>query len=123
MPRPFRALLIDDDPDLLVLTRRTLEFTAGWEVFTAPSGAEGLELARSVTPDVLLVDVMMPAMDGYEVCRRVKADPKTAHVPVVLLTARRESDEAHWRATGAAGVLLKPFRPEALAQEIRALCP
>lgn len=106
-----------------MLTRQTLEFTAGWEVFTAPAGAQGLELARSVTPDVILVDVMMPAMDGYEVCRRVKADPTTAHVPVVLLTARRESDEAHWRATGAAGVLRKPFRPDALAQEIRALCP
>src|SRR5438045_1483459 len=91
MAEPFRALIIDDDPDLLMLVRRTLEFTAGWEVATARSGVAGVELARTPpVPQVVLVDVMMPEMDGYEVCRRLKADPATAPVPIVLLTARRD---------------------------------
>lgn len=125
MAHPFRALLVDDDPDLLALLRRTLEFTAGWQVFTATSGLDGLALARRLTPppQVILVDLMMPAMDGYELCRQLKADPATADVPVVVLTARREVEDARWRAAGAAGVLFKPFQPASLAQEIRALCP
>ncbi len=119
----FRALIIDDDPDLLRLVRRTLEFTAGWEVVTAGSGAAGVELARSATLDVILVDVMMPEMDGYEVCRRLKADPATATVPIVLLTARRDMNQARLAESGAAGVLLKPFQPEELARQVREFCP
>ena len=65
---------------------------------------------------------MMPEMDGYEVCRRLKADPATAGIPVVLLTARHDLDEHRIAETGAAGVLLKPFQPETLAQQVRDLC-
>ena len=118
----FRALIIDDDRDLLKLIQRTLEFTAGWEVHTAPSGASGLELARRLGLNVILVDVMMPEIDGYEVCRRLKADPVTAGVPIVLLTARRDLDEHRVKETGAAGVLFKPFQPEDLARRVRELC-
>src|SRR2546425_10603279 len=75
---PHAALIIDDDRDLLLLVRRTLEFTAGWQVRTASSGATGIELAKATPPDVVLVDLMMPEMDGYEACRRLKADPATA---------------------------------------------
>ncbi len=123
MADTFRALIIDDDPDLLRLVRWTLEFTAGWEVVSASSGASGVELARSAAPNVILVDVMMPELDGYEVCRRLKADPATAQVPVVLLTARRELDQRRLAETGAAGVVFKPFQPEELASQVRALCP
>ena len=123
MASPFRALIIDDDPDLVSLIRRTLEFTAGWEVQTALSGAAGIALARNAPPDVILVDLMMPEMDGYEVCRRLKADAATAAVPVVLLTARRDLDEGLLAATGAAGVLFKPFEPQNLARQVRELCP
>ena len=122
MAGSFRALIIDDDPDLISLIRRTLEFTAGWEVQTALSGAAGIALARSAPPDVILVDVMMPEMDGYEVCRRLKADAATAAVPVVLLTARRDLDERLLAATGTAGVLFKPFQPQDLARQVRDLC-
>src|SRR5439155_1490063 len=77
-----------------MLVRRTLEFTAGWDVATAGSGRAGIELARSMhpAPQVIVVDVMMPEMDGYEVCRRLKGDAVTAEVPIVLLTARRDLD-------------------------------
>ena len=123
MAASFRALIIDDDRDLLSLIRRTLEFTAGWDVQTALSGAAGIALARATPPDVILVDVMMPEMDGYEVCRRLKADSATASVPVVLLTARRDLDERLLAGTGSAGVLLKPFQPQDLARQVRELCP
>jgi len=122
MVETFRALIIDDDPDLLGLVRRTLEFTAGWEVATAGSGAAGIGLARTTLPQVILVDVMMPEMDGYEVCRRLKADPATAAVPIVLFTARRELNERQLAESGAAGVVFKPFQPTALAREVRAFC-
>ena len=125
MAGTFRALIIDDDRDLLLLVRKTLEFMAGWEVVTASSGAAGIELARSAVPppNVVVVDVMMPEMDGYEVCRRLKADPATAGVPIVLLTARRDLDQRRLTAAGAAGVLLKPFQPDQLARQLRELCP
>jgi CheY-like chemotaxis protein len=122
MTDPFRALVIDDDRDLLNLIRRTLEFTAGWEVRAAASGAAGIELARAAPPDVILVDVMMPEMDGYEVCRRLKADPATAGVPIVLLTARRELDQGRLDGAGAAGVVFKPFEPGDLARQVREFC-
>lgn len=122
MAGPFRALIIDDDPDLLLLVRRTLEFTAGWDVVTAGSGAGGIEIARTAAPDVILVDVMMPGMDGYEACRRLKADPATAHVPIVLLTARRDLNQKRLVETGAAGVVFKPFQPADLARQVRAFC-
>src|SRR5207247_8528164 len=88
MARPFRALIIDDDRDLALLVRRTLEFTAGWEVVTAASGASGIEVARTAAPDVILVDVMMPELDGYEVVRRLKADAATGAVPTAPAAAR-----------------------------------
>ena len=104
------------------LIRRTLEFTAGWEVRTAPSGAAGLELAREAPADVVVVDLMMPEMDGYEVCRRLKADPATAQVPIVLLTARRDLDEGRLAGAGAAGVVFKPFDPGELARQVQGFC-
>src|SRR5881396_1571611 len=122
MADTFRALIIDDDRDLVRLVQRTLEFTAGWQVVTAGSGSAGIELARSAALDVILVDVMMPEMDGYEVCRRLKADPATATVPIVLLTARRDLNQARLAETGAAGVVLKPFQPEELARQVRGFC-
>ncbi len=123
MADAFRALIIDDDRDLLSLIRRTLEFTAGWEVHTALSGAAGIELARAVAPNVILIDVMMPEIDGYEVARRLKADAGLGGVPIVLLTARRDLDQRRLAETGAAGVVFKPFQPAELAQQVRELCP
>jgi len=115
-------VLIDDDADLRRLIRTTLEFTAGWVVATAGGGAEGLALVRAERPDAVIVDLMMPEMDGYEVCRRLKEDPATAAIPVVFLTARKRIDEAQVRAVGAAGVLFKPFEPDDLAARIADLC-
>ena len=121
MGNAFRVVLVDDDSDLRKLVKLTLEFTAGWEVTAAADGAAGIEAVREVQPDVAVVDIMMPGMDGYEVCRRLKEDPQTMAVPVVFLTARKELDEAKAREIGAAGVVIKPFEPERLAEEVREL--
>lgn len=122
MTTPLQLVLIDDDPDLRKLVKLTLEFTAGWEVYAAADGPEGIELVRERRPAVVLVDVMMPGMDGYEVCRQLKADDETASIPLVLLTARRELDEAALRECGAVGVVQKPFDPDQLAEQVRELC-
>ncbi len=122
MTPPFRVVLIDDDPDLRQLIKVTLEFTAGWEVATASNGADGIELVRKLNPDAVVADVMMPVMDGYEVCHRLKQEPSSATIPVVLLTARKELDDALIESSGAAGVLFKPFEPDELAARIRQLC-
>ncbi len=122
MADPFRVVLIDDDPDLRKLVQLTLEFTAGWEVTAAADGAEGLEAVRTVKPDVAVVDVMMPGMDGYEVCQRLKNDPETKDIPVVFLTARKELNEKRADEVGAQGVIVKPFEPDRLAEQLRELC-
>lgn len=121
MGASFRVVLIDDDPDLLKLTRLTLELTPGWEVTPAVDGVEGIDAARTLKPDVVVVDLMMPQMDGYEVCRRLKAEAATAGIPVVLMTARRELDQAKLQEVGAAGVVFKPFEPDELAPRVREL--
>lgn len=122
MSTPFQLVLIDDDPDLRKLVKLTLEFTAGWEVWTAVDGPDGIEQVRRHKPDAVLVDLMMPGMDGYEVCRRLQDDAGTRRVPLVLLTARREVDEGRVKEVGAAGVILKPFDPDGLADRVLELC-
>src|SRR5438067_13822759 len=117
----FRALIIDDDRDLLKLIQRTLEFTAGWEVHTAPSGASGLELARRLGPNVILVDVVMPEIDGYEVCRRLRADPATQMLPVVMITASGDREKVKAIEEGADDFIAKPFNQEELLARVRSL--
>lgn len=122
MTPPFRAVVIDDDADLRALVGATLRFTAGWEVAIAGDGASGIEAVRRERPDVVIIDLMMPDMDGYEVSRRLRSDPETAAIPRVLLTARALLDEASARAAGARGVIVKPFELDALARQVSELC-
>ncbi len=121
MADTLRVVVVDDDPDLRKLVKLTLEFTAGWQVTTAGDGAEGLEVIREIKPDLAVVDVMMPGMDGYEVCRRLKADPDTATIPLVFLTARKELNQEKAGEAGARGVVIKPFDPDQLAQRLSEL--
>jgi two-component system phosphate regulon response regulator PhoB len=121
MGNSFRVVLVDDDSDLRKLVKLTLEFTAGWEVTVAADGAEGIDAVRKIKPDLAVVDLMMPGMDGYEVCRQLKGDAETADIPVVFLTARKELDPAKLKEVGAAGVVVKPFEPEQLAGRLREL--
>ena len=107
--RPRSILSIDDDPDMQELIRVTLK-RAGHNVLTASSGQVGLDLISESVPDLILLDVMMPGMDGYEVCARLQADEATAYVPVVFLTALvSPEDRRRALACGAVNHLSKPF--------------
>lgn len=117
-----RAVLIEDDADLRRVVQLTLQFGSSWTVTTAPDGPAGIDAVRRTQPDVVLVDLMMPGMDGYEVCRRLLGDSTTARIPIVLLTARQNLDPERVRASGARGVITKPFDLDTLAPSILSLC-
>ena len=111
-------LIIDDEQDMLDLLRPRLE-AAGYEVSTASDGQEGLDKAREEKPDLILLDVMMPKIDGYQVCRFLKFDEDYKHIPIVLLTARgQEQDRETGKKVGADGYLTKPFEKEELLNTI-----
>ena len=114
-------LVVDDEEDILLLCRVNLEFE-GYHVVTASSGVEGLEQARDVHPSLVLLDVMMPTMDGWHVLEALKADHTTADVPVVMLTARVQGeDQMRGWSGGAADYIMKPFSPVALLETIRSV--
>jgi CheY-like chemotaxis protein len=114
-----RVLLIDDEELIRVIAEVSLTKVGGWEVLTARSGEEGLDKAAAEHPDAILLDVMMPGLDGPGTLARLQADPATATIPVVFLTATAlQSEQEHLTDLGAAGVLLKPFDPMLLAREI-----
>lgn len=89
MPERWRILVVDDDPDFLEATRAVLE-SQPYSVTTAPNGVEGLERARSLMPDLILLDIIMPGMDGFEVCRRLKEDTRLSQTPVMMITSFSE---------------------------------
>jgi CheY-like chemotaxis protein len=117
--RVTRVLVVDDDPLIRDVLRTILDLE-GVAVTTAADGAAALDaLAGDPVPDVLVLDVMMPGVGGLEVCRRAKADPRTAAVPVILLTARdRGADRDAGLAAGCDDYLTKPFSPLALIERI-----
>lgn len=116
---PMHILLIEDDPDIQKMVRLSLKFQGGHKVSVASDGREGLEKAAAEHPDLILLDVMMPEMDGYETCRRLKADPATQDIPVVFLSARAQQAEIEkGRELGAVGYLVKPFDPMTLSDQL-----
>lgn len=114
-------LIAEDEPDIRELIVFTLRF-GGFDVVVARNGMEVVERVSDVQPDLIMLDVMMPQMTGFEACRKLKAQPETAHIPVVFLTAKGHETEIEiGMEAGAVGYLLKPFSPEALIQYIREL--
>jgi CheY-like chemotaxis protein len=119
---PHNVLIIDDEEDIRAVAALSLETVAGWEVATANSGAQGLARAESLQPEAILLDVMMPGMDGRATFAALQKNPKTAAIPVVLLTAKTQSSERdQLAAMGVAGLLSKPFDPLTLPGEIAAI--
>ena len=115
-----KVLLVEDEEDIRKVAQISLQFRGGWEVSLAANGEEGLALAKSERPDVILLDCMMPKLDGYETCRRLKQEPSLRQIPVIFLTARaQEAEVRKGLALGAIGYLIKPFNPMSLAAEIR----
>lgn len=114
-------LAIDDEKDLIELVRYNLELE-GFRVRSAANGEAGLAIARADSPDLILVDLMLPGMDGLEVCRRLRSDKKTAAIPLIMLTAKSsESDRIVGLELGADDYVTKPFSPRELIARIRAL--
>jgi diguanylate cyclase (GGDEF)-like protein len=121
--RALRTLLyIDDEPDLRIIVQTALNLAQGLTVHTAESGQQGLELARELQPDMLLLDVMMPGLDGPATLQRLRADPALARIPVIFMTAKATPDNAtRLRALGAVAVIAKPFDPMQLAAKVLSL--
>jgi CheY-like chemotaxis protein len=112
-------LLIDDEEDILTVGRISLEGVGGFTVLEARSGERGLEIAASERPDAILLDSMMPGMDGAATIERLKADEGTREIPVLFLTAKLQpADLERYRELGAAGVLGKPFDPMKLPGDV-----
>jgi CheY-like chemotaxis protein len=115
-------LIIDDDDDIREIVQLTLEMSAPWRILAASSGAEGVALAASELPDGILLDVMMPGLDGPATLERLREDPATREIPVIFLTAKaRAADRDRLAELNTAGVLSKPFDPAELPRQIAAL--
>lgn len=117
-----RVLIIDDEDDIREVAQASLEMMGGWEVITASSSSEGLALAEAEQPDAILLDVMLPDMDGPTTFQKLQAMPATQQIPVVLLTAKvQAADQRRFADLGVTAVLSKPFDPVALAGQVAAV--
>lgn len=118
----LKVLVIDDEEDVRVIANLSLGRVGGMTVVEASSGSEGVAKARSERPDFILLDMMMPGMDGAATFKALRADAETASIPIVFLTAKAMASEVRrLKELGAKGVVLKPFDPLALAGEVRAI--
>jgi len=116
------VLYVDDEPDIRTIVQIALGLSKELTVHTGESGAQALELARALQPDVVLLDVMMPGLDGPGTLGRMRADPATARIPVIFVTAKAMPREvALFRKMGAVGVIAKPFDPMQLMKQLRIL--
>ena len=117
------VLVVDDDDSVRIITELALEKVAGWHVISAGGGAEALELARAHHPDAVLLDLMMPDVDGRATFLGLRADETTRDIPVVLLTAKLQvgGGPQIWDDLAVAGVIAKPFSPRTLGAEVAAL--
>lgn len=114
-----RILIIDDEDDIRQVAAMSLETVAGWEVLTANSGAAGIRRAQEEKPDAILLDVMMPGMDGPTTFLEIRKLPEIASIPVILLTAKVQSaDQKRFADLGVSAVLFKPFDPLTLADQM-----
>jgi len=116
-----RVLVVDDEPMIVMVLRHVLQF-AGFEVLEACDGEQALEIVAAERPDVVVLDIMMPKLDGWSVLQAMRDDPATAETPVVMLTAlSRVEDELQSTRRGADRHLTKPFEPDDLVEILRAL--
>ena len=112
----MRVLLVDDDDDIRTIAKFSLSRLGGFDVMEASGGIQALKAVRKRTPDVILVDMMMPGMDGWEVLRELKADPELAHIPVVMITIVEERELGY--SLGAVEYLTKPVNRARLEEMI-----
>jgi CheY-like chemotaxis protein len=117
-----KILVADDEPDVLFMTAFTLRQLGGFDVIEARNGQEALELSEQHQPDLLVLDVQMPRMTGYEVCRQVRQHATLANTPVILLSAKGQQYEVQeGHAAGANLYILKPYAPQYLVEQVNRL--
>ena len=115
-------MLVDDEDDIRMVGEISLSSVGRWETVLASSGREAIQLARSEKPDIILLDVMMPILDGPATLKAIRSDETTANIPIIFVTAKVQREEVErYRALGAVGVIAKPFDPMTLPDEVRAL--
>ena len=116
-----RILIVDDEEDLRKMLKFRLE-AVGYDVTEAMDGQDGLDKARSTKPDLVILDLMLPKIDGYKVCRMLKFDKRYKHIPIIMFTARaQKKDEDMGKEMGADAYITKPFEPEVLLAKIKEL--
>lgn len=116
-----RILIVDDENDLRNMLKFRLE-AMDYNVSEAADGQDGLDKARSNKPDLIILDLMLPKIDGFKVCRMLKFDEKHKHIPIIMFTARaQEKDREIGKEMGADAYIAKPFEPEALMRKIKEL--
>lgn len=114
-----KVLVVDNEPSIQEVAQICLETIAGWQVMVAGSGLEGLIIAEREQPDAILLDVMMPDMDGLTTFSRLQSNPATRSIPVILLTAKFQiTDRQSYKALGIRSAIAKPFSPLELAHQI-----
>jgi CheY-like chemotaxis protein len=114
-----RILIIDNEAFIQEIAKIALETVAGWQILTADSGLAGIHIATTAQPDAILLDVMMPDMDGLTTFEKLRNTPATQSIPVILLTAKvQPTDQRHYEKIGIAATIAKPFDPLALAHQI-----
>ncbi|HEY9845049.1 MAG TPA: response regulator [Candidatus Caenarcaniphilales bacterium] len=117
-----QILVIDDEDDIREVAQLSLEQVGGWQVLTAGSGSEGLAKAEVAQPDAILLDVMMPDLDGPATLQRLQTNSITQHIPVIFLTAKVQSaDRHHLHELGVTGIIAKPFDPLNLSHQVAAV--
>ena len=122
IPPLKHVLCIDDEEDILQVTRLSLETLGGFKVSICKGSAGALAQAKSLKPDMVLLDVMMPGMDGPSTLKAMRADPEAAGIPVIFMTAKVQPAEvARYIQLGAMGVIAKPFDPMGLSRQVEAL--
>lgn len=114
-----KILLADDEEPVRALVAATIRDDSRYKILEAKDGVEVLEIARKEKPDIILLDIMMPRMDGFEVCRHLKSDPKTSGIIIIMLTAlAQNADKDKAKEAGANGYFAKPFSPTALIKKL-----
>jgi CheY-like chemotaxis protein len=116
-----RILLIDDEPDVRQVLQLTLELEQGWQVLTAASGAEGITTAIAAQPDAILLDIMMPELDGVATLTQLQALPETHNIPVIFLTAKLETEQSRYTQTAATAVLSKLIDPLSFGTQVASI--
>ncbi len=120
-PKTRQLLIIDDEEAIRLILKASLELSTRWRILTAASGEEGMVMAQAEQPDAILLDVMMPQLDGITLFHQLKAQAMTRRIPVIFLTAQARAEERQILEELGTGMIMKPFEPKSVVAQVRSL--